>query len=201
MGYVFGAIVLVVLAYFWWRWTSVARGAKQRDERILKSLEPIGARLDTGDDVTQDEIREIAQRPETRFILFNILREIGRPELIPDDFSSAQSQAESALAYWCMHPNELQDAPERIQKVQDVTRPFGKVDATFHVFRYKMPSGHWAAEDGWLLGLAGPIDEASEPYSLMPQAFSRCDVVGGDTDAQGLVEWWVGMLAKKGKID
>ena len=114
MWYVLGGIALAIIAFIAWRWTSVGRGARQRDERILLLLDPIGRKLDAGETVTPDEILAIARRPETRFMLYAGLKDMGHPELIPSDYDSPADQAESALAYWLMHPNELQDFPEKI---------------------------------------------------------------------------------------
>jgi hypothetical protein len=123
-----------------------------------------------------------------------------RPELVPANYSSSVSQGESALAYWMMHPNELQDAPEAIQLVETVTRSIDGQDADFHVYRYKMPAGHWAANDGWILGLAGPMSCGTVPYSERPGAFSRVGDIDGKVKPAELVDWYVGMLRQKGMI-
>lgn len=198
MWYVVGSIAVAIVAFVLWRWTSVGRGARQRDERILSLLDPIGQKLDSGETVAPEEILFIARKPETRFMLYAGLKEMGHPELIPSDYNSPVDQAESALAYWLMHPNELQDSPEKIEHVEDVTTPLDGGDAVFHVFRYHMPKGHWAAKDGWLLGLAGPMDQTAEPYSFMPGAFSRCGDAEGSITPEALVQWYVDMLKQKG---
>jgi hypothetical protein len=61
-----------------------------------------------------------------------------------------------------------------------------------------MPLGHWAAKDGWLLGLAGPMQPGAEPYAEMPGAFSRAGDVDGTVTPVELVDWYVGMLKAKG---
>lgn len=196
----FGAAIVLVLAFIVWRWTSVGRGMRQRDGKLLVRLDPIGKKIEAGQSVSSQEIEAIAARPEIRFMLFAMLRSMKRPELLPDKYSSSVSQGESALAYWMMHPNELQDAPEVIELVETLRRPVGGQQAEFHVFRYKMPAGHWAAKDGWILGLAGPMDIGLEPYSEMPGAFSRAGDVDGQVKPSELVDWYVGMLRQKGMI-
>ena len=111
MFYVIGGVALIFVAFVWWRWTSVARGARQRNEKILRLIDPIGAKLHSGRTVTPDEVSDLARRPEVRHMLFAVLRDAKRPDLIPQDYSSEVHQAASSLAYWMMHPNELQDAP------------------------------------------------------------------------------------------
>ncbi|MCF6284620.1 MAG: hypothetical protein L3K26_05480 [Candidatus Hydrogenedentes bacterium] len=190
MWYVIGIVVLVPVLFTGWRMTSIGRGARQRDERLLGALAPIARKLDAGETVTRQEVFELARQPELRFMLYSMLREIGHKELLPHDFDDPIHQAEAALACWMMHPNELQDAPAEMAYVETVTRSVGGSETAFHVFRYRMADGHWASQNGWLLGLAGPVDESAEPYTAQPSAFSRIDKVEDVTPGK-LVDWWV----------
>jgi hypothetical protein len=194
-------VVLVVLFGAWvvWRWTSVARGARQRDAKLIDQIDLLGQKIDAGESISPEEIDALAAKPEMRFLLFHVLREL-KPELLPTSHLSSVDQGETALAYWMMHPNELQDAPESIEWVETLKRPVNGSDAEFHVFRYKMPAGHWGATDGWILGLAGPMPEGAEPYSEMPGAFSRCGDQADKVKPSELVDWYVGMLRQKGAI-
>ena len=196
-----GVVVAALLgAFILWRWTSVARGARQRDERLLARLDPIGQKIDAGGAVSPEEIGSLAAPPEIRHMLFGLLREMGRPDLLPTKYSSSIAQGESALAYWMMHPNELQDAPEAIEFVETVKRAVDGQEADFHVYRFRMSAGHWAAKNGWMLGLAGPMETAVEPYSHLPGAFSRAGDSDGKVKPSELVDWYVGMLRQKGIV-
>jgi len=197
MWYVVGATALLVIAFIVWLGTSVGRGARRRDERIFTLIEPIVQQLEGGQAVTREEVLQVARRPQTRFLLFAALNELKHQELFPSDFNSPIEQAESALAYWLMHPNELQDAPERIEHLRAITTSLYGADAVVHVFRYRMPEGHWAAKDGWLLGLAGPVDDTAQPYAFLPGAFSRCSDTEGSITPEELVQWYVAMLEHK----
>lgn len=192
-------VVCSVVAFIAWRWTSVARGARQRDEKLLVRLDPIGRKLDAGENVSPQEIEALAAHPEIRYMLFAALRQLKRPDLLPTTHSSSIEQGKSALAYWMMHPNELQDAPEAIEWVETVRRSIDGHEADFHVYRYRMPAGHWAAKEGWLLGLAGQMEVGPEPYSDMPGAFSRSGDMEGKVKPAELVDWYLGMLRQKGK--
>lgn len=197
---IFAVIAVLIVAFVVWRWTSVARGASQRDERLVARLDPIGTRIEAGELVSPQEIAALAAKPEIRFMLFGALRHMKKPELLPVGYSSSVAQGESALAYWMMHPNELQDAPETIEFVETVKRQVDGRAADFHVYRYRMAVGHWAAKDGWLLGLAGPMPVDAELYTEMPGAFSRAGDVDGQVKPADLVDWYVGMLRGKGII-
>jgi hypothetical protein len=97
-----------------------------------------------------------------------------------------------------MHPNEVQDPPEEIALVETVERDRDGARARFLVYRYMMAPGHWAAKDGWLLGLAGPFVDSGPAYSAT--AFSRCDDVYGELRPAELVDWYVDMLTRKGVL-
>jgi hypothetical protein len=195
-----GGLLLLAVVFLFWRLTSVGRGMRKRDEKLLARFDAIGKKMEAGQPVSPDEIEALAVRPENRFMLFVLLREMKRPELLPTNYSSSVSQGESALAYWMMHPNELQDAPEMIELVETLTRNVGGEIAEFHVYRYKMAQGHWAAKDGWILGLAGPMTQGVDPYSSLPGAFSRVGDVEGTIKPSELVDWYIGVLRQKGLL-
>jgi hypothetical protein len=197
---IIAGLAALAYAFLVWRWTSVARGARQRDAKLLARIEPIGKKLDAGDSVTPDEIEDLAARPEIRFMLYAVIRHMGRADLLPTRFDSSIEQGESALAYWMMHPNELQDAPELIEFIETIRRSVDSREAEFHVYRYKMAPGHWAAKDGWLLGLAGPMSSDGEPYAETPGAFSRVGDLDGKVAPADLVDWYVAILRAKGII-
>ncbi len=96
-----------------------------------------------------------------------------------------------------MHPNELQDAPSEIQVVEEVDRDLQGERGKFLVFRYRMPAGHWAEKDGWLVGLAGPFFDKDVPYSGLAGAFSRCGDKFGEVKPLELIDWYIGIVTRK----
>jgi hypothetical protein len=158
------ALLLLMVAVVVWRITSVARGARQRDRRILDLLEPVGRRLEQKAPLDADEIRTLAARPEARGMLYQLLQHFGQAAAFPEERKTRQAYAEAMLVYWMMHPNELQDPPASIELVEVVSRTLGQHEGEFLVFRYRMPDGHWAGGD-WLLGVAGPFFPDDVPYS------------------------------------
>lgn len=191
MWYVIGAIVVVVAGFLFWRITSVARGTRQRDEKLIDALSPLGERLAAGSEVTADEVRTLCARYELRQMLYHMLKHLGKPELFPEECTSWESQAEGLLAQWMMHPNEYEAAPAVMECLQRVERVIDGRKATFIVLKFKMPAGHWAEKNGWLLGLSGPFMESDEPYSGPAGAFSRCDDVEGKVQPEALVDWYI----------
>jgi len=190
-------LLFLLIAFIVWRWTSVGRGMRQRDEKLLRLLDPVGEKLSDGKEVPLQEIESLASRPELRFMLFAMLRHMSRPDLLPSDHSSSASEGAAALAYWMMHPNEFGEAPEKIELVESLQRRLGGQDAQFHVYRFKMPNGHWAGDEDWHLGLAGPMPNTSEPYSQLAGAFSRVGDKEGGIIPSDLVDWYLGILRQK----
>jgi len=205
MQYVCGALGVLAVAFaifVWWRYTSVARGARQRDDRILPLLDALALKLSRKEPVAAGEVAALAETPQVRPMLYALVKHFERLELFPAQYLDTKSQGEAQLAYWMMHPNELQDAPEQIELVESLKRRVGEEDAEceFLVFRYKMPEGHWAAKDGWILGLAGPFVKDDVPYSGVAAGFSRVGDIEGTIEPAELVDWFIGMCMKKSRI-
>jgi len=190
------AIAIVITVFILWRITSVARGARQRDEKLLLLLDPISEKFIKGIEVTIDEINVLAMLPHLRLFLYNMLKEHEQLPLFPTKQKSKEAQAEGILAYWLMHPNELHDSPNKIEVIEKIERIVDDKKCDFYVLRYKMKSGHWAAKDGWLLGLSGPFLENDVPYSGYPGAFSRCGDKYGEIKPHELVDWFIGVAHK-----
>lgn len=190
-------LALAILAFIVWRYTSVARGARRRDKALLAILDPYAQRFEAKQTVAAEEIRELADRPQLRPMLYSLLQQYQRLDLFPADYLTEEKQAEGRLAYWMMHPNEEGAAPEEIEVVATVRRRFEEGEGAFHVLKYRMPEGHWACKDGWLVGLAGPYFEGDPPHVNCATAFSRCSDKYGETDPEELVDWYMGIQAQK----
>lgn len=171
--YIFGALLVAFIAFVYWRYTSVARGAMLRDERIFPLIEPIAEALAAGERPSATEVETLAGDPAARGMLYQTLKHYESLDLFPSVFRTELSQAEASLTYWMMHPNELQDAPADMKLVETVVRTIDTVPCRFHVFKYSMPEGHWAGTE-WILGLSGPFFDSDPPFSGVASAFSRC---------------------------
>lgn len=194
MWYIIAGVVVAVVAFVWWRYTSVERGARRVRELILKELDPIGERIGAQEEVSEEEVKEYADKNYLRPFLYNALKHFERLDLFPKEYLTNEAQAESILAYWLMHPNELQTCPEIMVLLETVPQVLDNQNTNFYVFKYKMEKGHWAHKDGWLLGLAGPFFEKDIPYSGIPLAFSLCTDKEGCITPKDLVDRFVTMV-------
>jgi hypothetical protein len=192
-----GSLVVAFVAFICWRYTSVARGARQRDEKLLVVLDPIAEKLSKKEPVTAEEIANLSRQPQYRPMLYHLLKHFERLDLFPAEALRIAAQGAGILAYWMMHANELQDAPDQIELVEEVERDLQGERGRFLVFRYRMPPGHWAERDGWLLGLAGPFLDKDLPYSGVAVGFSRCADKHGEVKPPELIDWFIGVVARK----
>jgi hypothetical protein len=192
--YVLLGIVAALAAWVVWRLGSVRRGARQRDARILRELADIEAALQSNREVPAADITPLAARPHLRRLLFGMLRQYEKAELFPEEHLSRRSQAEAALVYWLMHPNELQDAPADLQHLVTLSRDVQGKEAEFEVFRYKMPVGHWAGSE-WILGIAGPFFAGDSPYAGVATGWSVASETEGRSTPESVLD---GYLARVG---
>jgi len=186
-------VFIAIAAFVAWRYTSVARGARARDESLLRRLDPLGQRLERSAEVRPDEIQRLAASPELRPYLHSMLTVYQQLQLFPSQFLSQEAHAESALVYWLLHPNELEAAPSALELVDKVERQVSGRQGTFYVFRYKMPTGHWAGSE-WLLGLAGPFFSDDTPYRRHVAGFARAGDHAGKVTATELVDSYLSLF-------
>ena len=189
--YAGAAIAIVALGFLAWRYTSVARGARRRDAQILPLLDPLASKLEQGEAPTALEIEGVANCPQARPLLHQMLLHFNRIDLFPPQFMKPEQRAEAELTYWLMHPNELQAAPAEMELVETVSRQLEGKHGDFFVYRYRMADGHWAAAKGWLLGVAGPFFVDDVPERVFAGAFSRCGDRHGEVRPSELVEWFI----------
>jgi hypothetical protein len=193
------AVIVVVLAGFaYWRWIAAKQRTNERDEVLLARLESVGKRLDAGESVSHAEIEELAAKPENRYVLYPALRQMGRDQLLPLKYDTTIAQGEAALAFWLMHPDQLKAAPEKIELVETVMSEVAGSHAEFHVYRYRMPAGHPAADQGWILGVTGPMDPDAVPYTKLLAAFSRTTDLDGKIAPWQVVDAYVSAMKQKG---
>lgn len=197
IGYVIIGIVVALGLLVLWLYTGVARGARARDRKLLARLAPVAERFEAGAPASLEEIDSLAEQPELRPMLYSLLARYKHQALFPRKHLAPESQAESTLVYWMLHPNELRAAPATIERVGTFERALGGKSGAFHVFRYKMPAGHWAGSE-WILGLAGPYFPGDEPYRGIAAGFSRSGDAADKISPEALVDRYVNMLKQKG---
>ena len=166
----------LVVAFVVWRLIASIRGSHRRTGRILQEINPVMEALGDGQDPSNQDLVRFASHPRTRNTLLLVLQEHGKEGLFPQEYRTAKAIAEGDLVFWLCHPNELQSAPDEIELIgkfpKELGSPVGRVD--YYLFRFRVTPPHWAADDGWMAGVAGPYREGQtvQPWQRAPSATS-----------------------------
>jgi hypothetical protein len=166
LGLVGLAVLLVLLL-----WINAIWGSVRANVRIEAMVRPALDAVQADDPAANNLIQDLAQNPATRNKLFVGLKELGRESLFPPRFRSLEMIAESDLVAWLVHPNELKGIPSAIELVRDFSVTDGEQEGRTFLFKFRIDPPHWAADDGWMAGVAGPyfpsdINDA-EPAAAM----------------------------------
>jgi hypothetical protein len=151
-------------------------------------FEPIYDKLKSGDPLSKSEIEGFASNVATRADFYFLLVEFHKETLFPTEYYSFEKAAESILTNWLLYPTELDTIPSEIEVVKKVS--FLENDTTFqyYVLQFRTDEPHWAASDGWLIGVVGPYFEDSSPYDWTAGTFSKFSKVK-ETTPEKEVEW------------
>ncbi len=179
LGILGGAFLLLVA---WLVFRAITGGGKVA-KKLAQKLMPVIAALKEGKEVPRSEIELLAKNPDTRSGLFQVLHEMGRKELFPNEFSSLGKIAESHLVVWLLHPNELRDVPDEIELMKEIVRTEGDPPAenSYFVFRFRTREPQWASSLGWMGGVAGPYRKGEIPLRSPEMVFSRLESAGDQT--------------------
>jgi hypothetical protein len=197
-----GVIVGLVVLFIVWRLVATVKASQRRTEKIEEKIASVTNALEEGREPSVQEVNGFAANPETRNTLYEALSIHDRLDLFPNEYRAREAMAEADLVFWLCHPNELGSAPDEIEMMSTVTRDsgtrLGRVD--FVVFRYRVHAPHWAAEDGWMAGVAGPYVSGEEPTPVRPGTFSTFDPYDSKSP-QEHAEFCHQMMVKKGMYE
>jgi hypothetical protein len=129
--------------------------SKERLDRI----KPLFDKLGGGRSITAQDVFPFAKNLVTREAAFQLLSDYNKMDLFPEEYLSLVKGAESNLANWLEFPTELDGCPDEMEHIKRVTFDFDWKNNNVHyeVFKYRVNEPHWAAKDGWILGVVGPF--------------------------------------------
>src|SRR3989339_176391 len=191
---VVGIIVVIVAIFAVYRLFTVKKQNKKLINERFERVKPLSDKLESGQDLTQTDILPFAKNIKTRQLTFQLLNDHNKTDLFPKEFYSIEKAAESYLVNWLEFPTELDACPDEIQHIKRVTFDFDGNNNFVHyeVFKYRVNEPHWAAKDGWILGVVGPYFDDSKPYDFPQATFSRVsstvDKVSPDEEAKWVHE-------------
>ncbi len=175
----------------------VAEALEYRDPRLQLFAVSSALRLDIP--VGKDPLASVAASAETRNWLFRRLQELGRADLFPEEFRNQEAFAESEMVNWLVYPTELARVPDEIEQMQVIPVPEGGEVLDYYIFRFRTFPPHWAAEDGWMAGVAGPFLRSQAPTpEARGSTFSRFEAWESETP-EGHLEAVTGLIEEMWK--
>ena len=172
---IIGLIVFAITIFALYRFIIVKMQNQKLNKQRFERIKPLYDKLENGQLVTEDEILIFAKNLLTREMTFHLLNDHNKTALFPKEYYTLIKGAESNLANWLEFPTELDACPDEIEHLKRVTFDFDNQNNFVHyeVFKYKVNEPHWAAKDGWNLGVVGPYFDDSKPYDFPHATFSR----------------------------
>ncbi len=138
------------------------------------ALSACTALLRTGHVPPPSVLVRVASEAECRVVLVKALEDTRRLDLLPVALRTQAVLAEAEMVQWLIYPTELGRPPDEIEPVGVQPMRHAEGVADLYVFRFRAREPHWAAEHGWLVGVAGPYLRSAQPTSNSLNAtFSR----------------------------
>lgn len=144
--------------------------------------------LKYGDTLAQATIDSFAKQVDTRADLYDLLEKFEKQYLFPKEYISFEKATESRLVIWLLFPTELDTLPAKIELLKKVAYVQHDTTFNYYVYQFKTEEPHWAAKDGWMIGVVGPYFNYSNPYDWAKGTFSRFTKANA-TSPEKEVEW------------
>ena len=150
-------IVGVPIGLYVLLWMNAIRATLARNRRLQAMVDPVVKAVESGEGRASELVWACATDPATRNELYARLEAAGRADIFPREFRTLERIAESDLVRWLMHPNELKAAPSEIELLSHVDVTENDKRGRCFLFRFRVDAPHWAADRGWMSGIAGPF--------------------------------------------
>ncbi|WP_165748736.1 hypothetical protein [Cellulophaga sp. Z1A5H] len=186
---VIGTIVLLIMLFLIYRYFAFKKEGAQAHKLRFERIQPLHEKLENGKEIKKEDVFDYAKDNKTRELTYQILSDYNKTELYPRAYFTIESGAESSLVNWLEFPTELDKAPDDIKHLEKVKIVFEDEDVFYHVFKYMTIEPHWAAKNGWMLGVVGPYFENSKPYDFPAATFSRCSSKFGEIEPKDEAKW------------
>ena len=184
-------IIILILCFIAYRLIAVKKQHKRLQQEQFENIKVLYEKLESGDTLTAAEVYPFAASAITREITFKLLIDNDKTELFPTQFYNFISAAETNLVNWLKFPTELDAYPDKIEYIKRVTFDFDGQHNFVHyeVFRYCTNEPHWAAKDGWTIGVVGPYFDDSKPYDFPASTFSRIGNTANKNTPEEEAKW------------
>ena len=172
---VFGVSLLVPFAYLAYRIVKVRVQNRNLNAKRWNRIAPLYEAIEASRGINEDDVRPYAEDLATRWTTLELLTSFSLIELFPPELYTIEQTAMGNLANWLEFPTELGAIPEEIEHLKLVTIDFDDEGnkVLYHVYKFRINEPHWAAENGWMLGVVGPYFDDSSPEDHPSATFSR----------------------------
>lgn len=172
---IIGLIVLAIVIFAVYRFITVKRQNNKLNAERFDRVKELYDKLESGQEITENDVLPFAKDILTRQTAFQLLADHDKTNLFPKEFNNLILGAESNLANWLEFPTELDACLDEMEHIKRVTFNFDGQNNFVHyeVFKCRVNEPHWAAKDGWFLGVVGPYFDDSKPYDFPHATFSR----------------------------
>ena len=168
-----GILIGLIVVFALYRYIKVNYQNRKLNRQRFDRIRLLCEKLESGQGVDPQDVLPFAENIATRGITFQLLSSHDKKDLFPKDYYTLIKGAESHLANWLEFPTELDACPDEMEHIKRVSFDLQGNDVHYEVFKYRVNEPHWAAKDGWMLGVVGPYFDDSEPYSHAGATFSR----------------------------
>lgn len=188
---ILGLIVLVITIFGLYRLVTVKRQNRKLNAERFERVKELYNKLESGQNLTEKDVLPFAQNLLTRESSYQLLRDQNKTDIFPKEYYTIVKGAESNLANWLEFPTELNACPDEIEHLKRVTYDFDGQNNFVHyeVFKCRVNEPHWAAKDGWFLGVVGPYFDDSKPYDFPHATFSRINSTFNEITADEEAKW------------
>jgi hypothetical protein len=166
-------IGLTIITFLVYRYFKFKQESKQHLDQKYERVKPIFDKINNGETLLESDVFPFAKNVLTREMTFQILVESNKTNLFPKEYYTIEKSAESNLCNWLLFPTELDACPDEIEYLKKVTIDFDGNNVYYYVFKFRVNEPHWAAKNGWMLGVVGPFFNDSNPYDFPSATFSR----------------------------
>lgn len=186
-----GVIILAIVVFAIYRLITVKRQNNKLNAQRFDRVKELYNKLESGQQLTENDVLPFAKNILTRQTAFQLLADHDKTNLFPKEYNTLVKGAESNLANWLEFPTELDACPDEIEHIKRVTFDFDGQNNFVHyeVFKCSVNEPHWAAKDGWFLGVVGPYFDDSKPYDFPQATFSRISSTIDKVTPEGEAKW------------
>lgn len=126
--------------------------------------------------IVPSDLETVASNSETRMNLYSELRNRGLLALMPPQYATNASLAESQMVVWLTLPDQLGQPPNEIELMGTISGDvIGKdVSLEYFVFRFRSDDANGLPKGEWMAGISGPYhragierDDGSDTFSML----------------------------------